>query len=176
MKSGLMSFSEVPKEIQAFILSKLDGCSLVRAQRTCRLWYETIHKLERIFHIWLMCCLKEVDTDILIDITGIVQLAALQCKDAVSTLGQMPWHLWRAVYAEFHRAQYINLGTRKTLELYFFMGYGMVTCLQMKGLYVTLSSLDSCLRPILPVTNQQTQSLHTYSWHYSTHPHTICIL
>ncbi|KAL5012150.1 hypothetical protein ScPMuIL_010701 [Solemya velum] len=128
-----MSFSEVPKEIQAFILSKLDGCSLVRAQRTCKLWYETIHKLERIFHIWLMCCLKEVDTDILVDITGLVKLASLDSKDAVSLLGAMPWHLWRAVYAEFHRARYINLDTQKTIELYFFMGYGMVTCLHMKG-------------------------------------------
>lgn len=134
------SMSRLPEEMQAFILSKLDGNTAAVAKRVCKLWNELLAGLETGLHFWLRCCLKEIPTTTLVELTKLTALsrgreATLRelAKHWTDSLGsKLPWMFWREVYAEYYRCGYIEGGLEKKTELYFFPLYGDASCLHIQ--------------------------------------------
>ncbi|XP_064609034.1 uncharacterized protein LOC135473131 [Liolophura sinensis] len=102
---------DIPVELQAFVLTKLDGASLARAKRVCSLWKEAVSKLEVYGNIWMGCCLKEMAPEILCQLSGIHDLWEVT-KVLDQRLSEMartlPWTFWRDLYAKFYRTTYIK--------------------------------------------------------------------
>lgn len=134
------SISCLPEEMQAFILSKLDGTTAAIAKRVCKLWNELITELETGLHFWLRCCLKEIPTATLVELTKLtlleggidITLCELAKNWEKSLSSKLPWVFWREVYAEYYRCRYIVGGTEKKIDLYYFPLYGEVGCLHLQ--------------------------------------------
>ncbi|XP_060065295.1 uncharacterized protein LOC132545616 [Ylistrum balloti] len=121
------------KEIQVLILSKLDGLSLARAQKVCRLWYDIVDDFEKYFHVWLRCCLTEISTCDIVEISGLLEID--ESDDLILTannLKKLPTIFWKEVYAEYHRNEFIKNKTKKVLQIEYPKCYGMVTALKLK--------------------------------------------
>lgn len=131
------SIGVIPQEIQAFILSKLDGKSAANAKKVNRLWNEIITGLETSLHFWLRCCLKELSPYILVELTRLLQLSAGRKSTLVelsndwnnSLESKLPWMFWQEVYAEYCRSKYICRGKMTKVEFHFFPLDGEVSCL-----------------------------------------------
>ncbi|KAK3600513.1 hypothetical protein CHS0354_028713 [Potamilus streckersoni] len=126
-----------PREVQAYILSKLDGVSSAFAKRVCRTWYEIISELERGLHYWFCRCVKEISRYSLVEITQLAQLSRQReitlveysQEWTVNKCKILPWSFWREVYAEFYRCQFIRTGEEKRTQLCYFFLHGEVTAL-----------------------------------------------
>lgn len=109
------SISCLPEEMQAFILSKLDGNTAAIAKRVCKLWNELLTELETGLHFWLRCCLKEIPTATLVELTRLtlleggidITLYELAKNWEESLSSKLPWMFWREVYAEYYRWCYL---------------------------------------------------------------------
>ncbi|XP_053399893.1 uncharacterized protein LOC123557594 [Mercenaria mercenaria] len=127
----------LPEEMQAYVLSKLDGKSAAVAKRVCKLWNELVTGLETCMHFWLRCCLKEIPPYTMVELTRLMQLSGgrentlveLATDWRTSLESKLPWMFWREVYAEFSRCRYIKHGVEKRIDLHFFPTHGDVTCL-----------------------------------------------
>ncbi|XP_052792559.1 uncharacterized protein LOC128226637 isoform X2 [Mya arenaria] len=146
------SIGQLPEEIQAFILSKLNGRSAAVCKKVCKLWHELIEGLESCMHFWLRCCLKEIPMYTLVEYTRLMQLSGGReatltelALDWMSSLGsKLPWMFWREVYAEFYRTTYIMTREEKKTELHFYPLHGEVSCLHVQD-NVVYSGHDSGL-------------------------------
>ncbi|XP_069130323.1 uncharacterized protein [Argopecten irradians] len=145
------------KEIHVLILSKLDGLSLARVQKVCRLWYDIVDDFEKYFHVWLRCCLTEISTYDLAEITGLLEID--ESEDLVVTadnLKKLPTIFWREVYAEYHRNDFIKNKTKKVNKIQYPKCYGMVTAIKLKdnilisghedGRVISWEDIDVCIR------------------------------
>ncbi|OWF47643.1 uncharacterized protein LOC110454100 [Mizuhopecten yessoensis] len=145
------------KEIQVLILSKLDGLSLARVQKVCRLWYDIVDDFEKYFHVWLRCCLTEISICDLVEITGLLEID--ESDDLLVTadnLKKLPTIFWREVYAEYHRNDFIKNKARKMNKIEYPNCYGMVTALKLKdnvlfsghedGRVISWENIDGCVR------------------------------
>jgi hypothetical protein len=135
-------FTELPEEIQAYILTRLDGASMVRAQRVCSLWRRLLHSLERHLHLWLTCCMRELSPDTLVELTGLTQLTRAREATVISTCRQLPWMFWKEVYAEHHRCGLVARGGERHTQLDCSLGCGKITCLALKGKVDNMISLQ----------------------------------
>lgn len=79
-----MKIHNLPTEILEIIFCKLDGCSLVKAQQVCRVWYDIIYHLQNCKNIWKNICLKEISIEIIEEFIGNKSIPLLaqneQCK------------------------------------------------------------------------------------------------
>ncbi|KAJ8298160.1 hypothetical protein KUTeg_024691 [Tegillarca granosa] len=130
---------QLPKEMLAFILSKLDGISLVKAQRVCKLWYDIIHSFERHFYIWLLTCLKEIPLNNIVELTEIWDLLLLREVNLLSECKRLPWTYWRDIYAEYNRCELIRTREHYLTELCYYQQSGQVTSLALRDpkLYIS---------------------------------------
>ncbi|XP_076117790.1 uncharacterized protein LOC143085380 [Mytilus galloprovincialis] len=126
-----ISISDIPEEIHMFILSRLDGQSLVRAKRTCKMWACLIENLEKFFGIWLMCCLNEIPLFMLTEIMGYNQKKT-DHKILIKSCKQLPWIFWREIYAEYKRAFTIEWAKMEMADLYYDQAHSVITSLAIK--------------------------------------------
>lgn len=62
-------------------------------------------------HFWLRCCLKEIPSHMLVELTKLMQLSGGRETTLVELArhwidgleSKLPWMCWREVYAEFYR-------------------------------------------------------------------------
>ena len=116
-----------------FILSRLDGRSLVNAKRSCKMWACLVENLEKYFHIWLMCCLNEIPLFLLTEIMGYRQVTT-DHKILVKEFRQLPWIFWREIYAEYQRAFWLEHSKVKLVQLFYNQEHSMVTSLAIHGM------------------------------------------
>ncbi|XP_052279015.1 uncharacterized protein LOC127877326 [Dreissena polymorpha] len=160
----MASISCLPEEIQAYILSKLNGHAAAMCKKVCRLWKELIEGLETCMHFWLRCCLKEIP------LSSLAQFARLTDVDEEFVkifrslardyqfhyTSQIPWQFWREVYAEHYRCSYIVTGKAKISEFPCYQSPGEVSCVCVQdnvvytghdsGAVMSLCSTDSGLK------------------------------
>ena len=127
------SISDVPEELHMFILSQLDGQSLVRAKRSCKMWACLIENLEKYFHIWLMCCINEIPLFSLTEIMGYSQ-RKIDYKNLVKSFRKLPWMFWREIYAEYRRGFMVEWTSPQVVDLFYDQSHSMVTALSLNGM------------------------------------------
>ncbi|XP_033743259.1 uncharacterized protein LOC117329424 [Pecten maximus] len=145
------------KEIHVLILSKLDGLSLARVQKVCRLWYDIVDDFEKYFHVWLRCCLTEISTCDIVEISGLLEID--ESDDLLATadnLKKLPTIFWREVYAEYHRNNFIKNKRKKVKKIEYPKCYGMITALKLKdnvllsghedGRVISWENIDVCIK------------------------------
>lgn len=135
------SITCLPEEIQAYILSKLDGKSAAVCKCVCKMWRDIFSGMEAHLHFWLRACLKEIPLYTLIELSKLFELSdgmeslladlSRNCNGS-SIWSKLPWIFWREIYAEFSRYSYIRSGKEKRTELFYPPVHGQVSCLYLK--------------------------------------------
>lgn len=110
-KDGQMNISQLPLELIDEILKHLDSISLVKSREVCRSW-RALHFQRKYNLVWRCFCLRDIDRDILIEITG--KRAIFGCEDPDSS-NKSKKHAslidgvdWTAVYREWFRSRHIG--------------------------------------------------------------------
>ena len=110
-KDGQMNISQLPLELIDEILKHLDSISLVKSREVCRSW-RALHFQRKYNLVWRCLCLRDIDRDILIEITG--KRAIFGCEDPDSS-NKSKKHAslidgvdWAAVYREWFRSRHIG--------------------------------------------------------------------
>ena len=81
---------------------------VIYARRIYRTFFS---ELETGLHFWLRCCLKEIPTATLVELTKLtlleggidITLCELAKNWEKSLSSKLPWVFWREVYAEYYR-------------------------------------------------------------------------
>ncbi|PVD34293.1 hypothetical protein C0Q70_05562 [Pomacea canaliculata] len=92
----------LPSELLCNILSNLDGRSLLAAASVCCKWQTVIQTISANSNIWFVCCLREININTLVALTGRTELVisngiykTKQAKDE--------WQYWKNIYLQYYR-------------------------------------------------------------------------
>ena len=118
-----------PPELQEEVLKHVDGCTLIQAQRVCKLWHKIVSRLQNSTHLWRNCCLKEISHTVLLDLTGLTKgkgwmqgtPGPFKTDNGPASSGEgdceKEEHYWRHLYAVWHRSRYVGIWSRVEVEL-----------------------------------------------------------
>ena len=99
-----MFFSAIPIELQNKVLTNLDGASLTRAERVCRIWREILSHV--IFNsVWRRECLCNIDEGVLVEITGCENIMTCEpnsIKRTGSCTAALSGHFWKTIYKRWY--------------------------------------------------------------------------
>lgn len=111
-KCGVMD--TLPSELLCNILSNLDGRSLLAAASVCCKWQTVIQTISANSNIWFVCCLREININTLVALTGQTELVisngiykTKQAKDE--------WQYWKNIYLQYYR--YTILGKMQNVKI-----------------------------------------------------------
>ncbi|XP_046569091.1 uncharacterized protein LOC124277436 [Haliotis rubra] len=125
-----MHILEFPRELQYFILAKLDGVALGHVQCVCRSWQEIVGHLESSFNIWLRCCLKEIPSYILVQLTGMCRFIE-QGEITADVCNRIGWEFWRDLYREYQRDKLLTQWRDTSMEITIPFMYGKATSIDL---------------------------------------------
>lgn len=104
----------LPSELLCNILSNLDGRSLLAAASVCCKWQTVIQTISANSNIWFVCCLREININTLVALTGRTELVisngiykTKQAKDE--------WQYWKNIYLQYYR--YTILGKMQNVKI-----------------------------------------------------------
>ena len=127
---------QLPKELQYFILAKIDGISLCMARQTCSQWHDIVYDLESNFSVWLRCCIKEIPNEIFVRLAGTTDLHNINQIDSTFQNGfkKLHWLFWKQIYVEYVTFGKVgNWKIEKTEITLNNSNYGVSTALDLKG-------------------------------------------
>ncbi|XP_046346393.2 uncharacterized protein LOC124126884 isoform X1 [Haliotis rufescens] len=130
-----MHVLEFPRELQYFILAKLDGVALGHVQCVCRSWQEIVGHLESSFNIWLRCCLKEIPSYILVELTGMCRFIE-QGEITADVCNRVGWEFWRDLYREYRRGELLTRWQETSMEITIPFMYGKATSIDLGERYL----------------------------------------
>ncbi|XP_041358396.1 probable E3 ubiquitin ligase complex SCF subunit sconB [Gigantopelta aegis] len=163
---------QLPKELQYFILAKIDGISLCMVQRTCSQWRDIVFDLESHFNVWLRCCIKEIPNEIFVKLAGTTELHDINQINSTARNGlkKLHWLFWKQMYIE-----YITFGkvgkwkpdkTEITLNN---SNYGVSTALDFKDNFLVSGHKDGSVvvwDDLNATEHDEQMGIHMVSYHF----------
>lgn len=107
-----MNFTDLPLELVDEILKRLDAISLAKSRQVCRSW-RALHSLSHYKLLWKQACFRDIDGDVLTELTG-NRYVAIAEEDPGSSSGTSENNQgennaisWEAIYKKWFRCRHI---------------------------------------------------------------------
>ena len=117
-----MNFTDLPLELVDEILKRLDAISLAKSRQVCRSW-RALHSQSHYKLLWKLACFRDIDADVLIELTGNRFVAAAEEDPGSSSdtsennQGQNNVISWEAIYKKWFRCRHIGRWPSMITEL-----------------------------------------------------------
>ncbi|CAH1791814.1 unnamed protein product [Owenia fusiformis] len=99
-----MQLFDLAVELLEEVFTQLDGVSLARVASVCMLWRNIMLTLPKRRGVWKTVCLREINLDVLIQITGIYKTSI----HSATTSEVLSWEFWRDVYRTWYCGVHIT--------------------------------------------------------------------
>ena len=116
-----MNSSELPLEVIDEILKRLDAISLAKSRQVCRSWRD-LHSQPQYKLLWKRACFRDIDKDVLTELTGYRYIAADDDSGGLSGTskniqGANNGINWEAIYKKWFRGRHIGRWPSMVTEL-----------------------------------------------------------
>ncbi|KAL9957673.1 hypothetical protein ACROYT_G034597 [Oculina patagonica] len=117
-----MNFTELPLELVDEILKHLDAISLAKSRQVCRSW-RALHFQPRYKLLWKQACFRDIDEDVLTELTGNVYIVAAEedpgglSGTTKNIQGENNDINWEAIYQKWFRSRHIGRWPSMVTEL-----------------------------------------------------------
>ena len=108
-----MNVSELPLELINEILKRLDAISLAKSRQVCRSW-RALHFQPKYKLVWKSACFRDIDRDVLIELTGNGIVFGGQDTSTLHITGNFDWE---AIYREWYRCRHVGKWPSMRTEL-----------------------------------------------------------